>query len=55
MKFIVEVMWMALGQQVIHANDTEQAALIVRNLDAVPTSHEVVEGSVRVVAVNKVN
>lgn len=55
MKFIVEMMWMACGQQVVHANSAEQAAFIVRELDTIPASHEVMEDSIRVVAVNQVN
>lgn len=55
MKFIVEVMWMALGQQVVYANSSEQAALIAKEIDTVPNSHEVMGGSVRIVAVNQVN
>ena len=55
MKFVVEMMWMALGQQIVHANSAEQAVLIASKLDTVPASHEVMEGSVRIVAVNQVN
>ncbi len=52
--FAVEVMWMACGTHIIKATNSIQAAEIAANSD-VPTTHEPVDDSLRVVGVNRIN